>query len=166
MEYLYQQAGREFVLSKDSTPTDDVIEDDLINELDEGFVDNSVEAPSISEDLLTVGAGAPDDEEEEEEGDEDDDDDDDDEEEEVCIVSITYNHCIRLMPLLVVPSGPPPGVPPLSMSPQTPEGYLAGTRLDSWQRHLWSLQASLCQLSKPRTSRLSIMAWTTMTRGL
>ena len=83
MEYLYRQAGREFVLSEDSTPTDDVIEDDLIDELDEGFVDNSVEAPSISEDLLTVGAGAPDDEEEEEEGDEDNDDD---EEEEVCIV--------------------------------------------------------------------------------
>ena len=39
--------------------------------MDEGFVDNSVEAPSISEDLLTVGAGAPDEEDEEEEEEED-----------------------------------------------------------------------------------------------
>ena len=37
--------------------------------MDEGFVDNTAEAPSISEDLLAVGVGAPanDDEEEEEE---------------------------------------------------------------------------------------------------
>ena len=77
MEYLYRQAGKEFVLSEDSTPIDDAIEDSM----DEGFVDNSVEAPSISEDLLMIGAGAPDDEEEEEEGDDDINDD-----EEVCIV--------------------------------------------------------------------------------
>ena len=54
--------------------------------MDEGFVDNSVEASSISEDLLTVGVGAPanDDEEEEEEEEEyDDDEDNDDEDEEV-----------------------------------------------------------------------------------
>ena len=61
----YRQAGREFVLSEDFTPTDDAIEHDSIDEMDKGFVDNSVEAPSIS-DLLTVGAGASDNDEENE----------------------------------------------------------------------------------------------------
>ena len=82
VDYLYKQAGRAFVISEDFTPN----EDDLTDEMDEGFVDNSVEASSISEDLLTVGVGAPanDDEEEEEEEEEyDDDEDNDDEDEEI-----------------------------------------------------------------------------------
>ena len=54
--------------------------------MDKGFVDNSAEVPSISEDLLTVGVGAPahDDEEEVEEEEEyDDHDGNDNEDEEV-----------------------------------------------------------------------------------
>lgn len=82
MNYLYKQARRAFFVSEDSTPSDD----DLTDEVDEGFVDNSMEAPSISEDLLTVGAGAPDDEEEE---------DDDDEYIEVCTLHNYVNcYCI------------------------------------------------------------------------
>ena len=79
VDYLYRQAGRAFVISEDPTPS----EDDLTDEVDEGFVDNSAEAPSISEDMLTVGVGAPangDEEEEEEEEEEDDYNDDEYEE--------------------------------------------------------------------------------------
>ena len=50
--------------------------------MDEGFVDESVvAAPSISEDLLTVGVRAPADEEEEDDDDDDDDNDNDDDDE-------------------------------------------------------------------------------------
>ena len=41
-----------------STPVDDA----PIDEVDEGFVDNSTAAPSILEYLLTVGAGTPEEE--------------------------------------------------------------------------------------------------------
>ena len=58
MEYLYVQAGLPF--SYTPVSSDDEIE------MDEGFVDESMTAPSISEDVLTVGAGAPGEEEEEE----------------------------------------------------------------------------------------------------
>ena len=44
----------EFVFSQDSTSTDD-----LVDEMDEGFVDDSMAVPSISEHVLTVGVGAP-----------------------------------------------------------------------------------------------------------
>ena len=49
-------------------------------EMDEGFVDESMAAPSISEDVLTVGAGAPREEEEEETETENDD--------EVCAMHV------------------------------------------------------------------------------
>ena len=67
-----QQAGRQFVLSEDSTPLDD----EVVDKMDEGFVDDSMAAPSISEHLLMVGAGAPGEEVEEEE--------EETEEDEVC----------------------------------------------------------------------------------
>ena len=51
MEYLYRQAGREF----DFTPT----EDDELDEVDEGFVEDHMAVPSTSEHELTVGVGAP-----------------------------------------------------------------------------------------------------------
>jgi len=47
--------------------------------MDEGFADDSTAAPSISEHLLTVGAGAPEEEEEEE-------DEVTDDEEGVCVI--------------------------------------------------------------------------------
>ena len=68
VEYLYQQAGRQFVLSEDST----LLDDGVVDEMDEGFVDESMAAPSISEHLLTVGAGALGEEVEEEEETEED----------------------------------------------------------------------------------------------
>ena len=50
-----------------------------MDETDEGFVDESTIAPSISEDVLTVGAGTP--------GEEEDNDDDEEEtEDEVCVL--------------------------------------------------------------------------------
>ena len=49
---------------------------------------------------------------------------------------------------------PLPAVMPLPTSPQIPGGYLAGTRLDSWQRHLWSLWGLLCQLSREHQGSL------------
>ena len=54
VEYLHRQAGREFVFSQDSTSTDD-----LVHEMDEGFVDDSMAVPSTSEHVLVVGVGAP-----------------------------------------------------------------------------------------------------------
>ena len=51
VEYLYRQAGREF----DFTPT----EDDVLEEMDEGFVDDHMAVSSTSELELTVGVGAP-----------------------------------------------------------------------------------------------------------
>jgi len=74
VEYLYKQAGRQFVPSEDSIPTDD----DLGDEMDEGFVDNSTAALSISEHSLTLGVGAPEEEEEEDEV--------TDDEEGVCVI--------------------------------------------------------------------------------
>ena len=56
VEYLYVQAGLPF--SYTPVSSDDEIE------MDEGFVDQSMTASSISEDVLTVGAGAPGEEEE------------------------------------------------------------------------------------------------------
>ena len=53
VEYLYRQAGREFVFSWDSTPTD------LVDEMDEDLVDDIMAVPSISEHVLTVGVGPP-----------------------------------------------------------------------------------------------------------
>ena len=54
VEYLYRQAGRQFSILEDSTPADSPVDDELIDEVDEGFVDNSTGAPFISEHLLTV----------------------------------------------------------------------------------------------------------------
>ena len=51
VEYIYRQAGREF----DFIPT----EDDVLEEMDEGFVDDHMAVPSASEYKLTVGVGAP-----------------------------------------------------------------------------------------------------------
>ena len=62
VEYLHRQAGREFVFSQDSTSTDD-----LVDEMDEGFVDDSMAVPSISEHLLVVGVRAPEMEKQEDE---------------------------------------------------------------------------------------------------
>ena len=56
VEYFYIQAGRQFVYT--TSPADD----EMLDELDEGFVDESMI-------VLTVGAGAPGEEEEEEEED-------------------------------------------------------------------------------------------------
>ena len=72
VEYLYKQAGRRLELSEDSTPIEEGFDND---DMDEGFVDESTSAPSMSEHVLTVGTGAPEEEEEEEE---------DEEEDEVC----------------------------------------------------------------------------------
>ena len=79
VEYLYRQAGRQFVY-----PTTD--EEVVVDGTDEGFVDESTIAPSISEDVLTVDAGAP--------GEEEDDDDDDEEEaeDEVCVMHTQNDH--------------------------------------------------------------------------
>lgn len=61
VEYLYRQAGKSFSYSL--TPVDD----EIMNEMDKGFVDESMAVPSTSEGVLMVGAGAPGEEEEEEE---------------------------------------------------------------------------------------------------
>ena len=143
VEYLYRQAGREFN-SEDSTP------DDIIDEMDEGFVDESVvAAPSISEDLLTVGVRAPADEEEEDDDDDDDNDDDDDDEgaddddesDQVCSYIYSANELCITQHVTISMTGPvppqqiplPPQQPPVP--PQqppvlqwTPEGYLDGRR--------------------------------------
>ena len=55
------------ISKEDSTPTEEITD-----EMDEGFVDDSTAAPSTSEHLLTVGAGAIEEEEEEVEEEEDD----------------------------------------------------------------------------------------------
>ena len=65
VEYLYRQAGREFVFSQDSTSTDD-----LVDEMDEGFMDDNMAVPSTSEHVLLVGVGAPEVEKQEDEQDE------------------------------------------------------------------------------------------------
>ena len=52
MEYLYRQAGREFVLSQDSTLNDN---SELLDDMDEGCM----AAPSMSEHEMTVSVGAP-----------------------------------------------------------------------------------------------------------
>ena len=62
VEYLYRQAGREFCLTEGSAPMDDSVP---IEEMDEGFIDDNIQAPSISEHLSTVGDGADEDIEEE-----------------------------------------------------------------------------------------------------
>ena len=69
------QAGRQFVY-----PTTD---EEVV--VDESFVDESTIAPSISEDVLTVGAGAPGEEE-------DDDDDEEKTEDEVCVMHTQNDH--------------------------------------------------------------------------
>ena len=61
MEYLHVQAGRQLVY----TPSP--VDDEMLDEMDKGFVDESMIAPSISGHALTVGAGAPGEEQEEEE---------------------------------------------------------------------------------------------------
>ena len=61
MEYLYQQAGRQLVIPEDNTLKDD----EIMNEMDEGFVDESTALSSISEHPLTVGVGGNDEEAEE-----------------------------------------------------------------------------------------------------
>ena len=78
VEYLYRQAGRRFIISDDSTPNDEITD-----EVDEGFVDESTMllSSSVSEHLLTVGVGTTEEEEEEEEKDED-------EKDEVCPIHI------------------------------------------------------------------------------
>jgi len=75
VEYLYRQAGKKFSFTEDSTSMDDVTD-----EIDEGFVDESMVASSISEDMLTVGAGAA--EEDEDQVAEDEDDEEEEEEED------------------------------------------------------------------------------------
>ena len=79
MEYLYRQAGRQFVISDDSTPNDEITD-----EVDEGFVDESTTllSSSVSEHLLTVCVGTTEEEEEEEE------EKDEDEKDEVCPIHI------------------------------------------------------------------------------
>ena len=79
VEYLYRQAGRRFVISDDSIPNDEITD-----EVDEGFVDKSTTllSSSVSEHLLTVGVGTTEEEEEEEE------EKDEDEKDEVCPIHI------------------------------------------------------------------------------
>ena len=103
--------------------------------MDDGFVDDTTAAPSISEHVLTVAVGAPG---EEEDGNKDDNDDEDTGHDAVCPMhlqrTIIYSY-IRpqpVLPLLLLPSPPPPPMTSLS----TPEGYLAGTRLGRWQKNL------------------------------
>ena len=55
-----------------------------MDEMDEGFVDESTIAPSISEDVLTVGAGAP--------GEEEDNDYEEETEDEVCVMHTQNDH--------------------------------------------------------------------------
>ena len=78
VEYLYRQAGREFVLSQDSTLNDD---SELLDNMDEGFIDDSMAAPSMSEHEMTVGVEAPGEEQQQqEEGSDHEDDHEDDNE--------------------------------------------------------------------------------------
>ena len=104
MEYLYRQAGRQFVISDDSTPNDEITD-----EVDEGFVDESTTllSSSISEHLLMVGVGTTEEEEEEEdeeqeeeeeEDEEEDEEKDEDEKDEVLysgFLSRGINNCMR-----------------------------------------------------------------------
>ena len=73
VEYLYRQAGREFTY----TISD---EEMLADNMDEGFVDDSATSPSMSEHVMTVGAGALGKEEEE------DEEQDEENEDEVCMI--------------------------------------------------------------------------------
>ena len=63
------------MFSQDSTSTDDVVD-----EMDEGFVDDSMAVPSISEHALTVGVEAPGVEEQEDDEQEEHEDEHDEEE--------------------------------------------------------------------------------------
>ena len=62
------------------TPSDEE-EEEVAGDMDEGFVDDSTTAPSMSEDIMTVGGGGLGDEEEDEEEQEQEQQNDD----EVCI---------------------------------------------------------------------------------
>ena len=55
----------EFAFSQDSTSTDD-----LVDEMDEGIVDDKMAVPSISENMLVVNVGEPEVEKQEDEQDE------------------------------------------------------------------------------------------------
>ena len=82
MEYLYRQAGREFVLSQDSTLNDD---SELLDNMDEGFIDDSMAAPSMSEHEMTVGVGAPGEEQQQQEEEESDQEDYHEDDNDFCI---------------------------------------------------------------------------------
>ena len=68
------------MIPEDNTPKDD----EIINEMDEGFVDESTALSSISEHLLTVGVGGTDEEAEEK------DEDKEEEPEDEVHMSNTY----------------------------------------------------------------------------
>ena len=86
MEYLYRQAGRDLDLSEEDST---LMDDDIRDEMDEGFVDLSGEASSISDLPLVVGAGAPVKEQEDEE--EDEDEEEEYEKSEVCAMHMQLN---------------------------------------------------------------------------
>ena len=73
MEFLYRQAGKEFSFTEDFTSMEDIT-----NKIDK---DESMVASSISDDMLTVGAGAAEEDEDQVAEDEDDEEEDDAEEE-------------------------------------------------------------------------------------
>ena len=80
VEYLYRQAGRQFVISDKSTANDEIRD-----EVDEGIVKKSTTllSSSISEYLLTIGVEITE-EEEEEEKKEEEEEKDEDQKDEVC----------------------------------------------------------------------------------
>ena len=88
MEYLYRQAGRQFIISDDSTPNDEIT--DEVDEVDEGFDDESITllSSSISEHLLTVGVGTTEEKEEEKEEEEEEEEKDKDEKDELRPIHI------------------------------------------------------------------------------
>ena len=81
VEYLYRQ--------RLEVPENSSIEE-MAGDMDEGFVDDSTAAPSISEHLLTVGVGAAEDEEDEK-GEEDEDENDEDEPEDEVRMHVWMN---------------------------------------------------------------------------
>jgi len=72
VEYLYRQAGMELLVTEGSTSQENSTPEEDVDGLDEGYVDESLQAPSTSEHLMTISVEAP-----QEEGDEENEDEDD-----------------------------------------------------------------------------------------
>ena len=84
VKYLYRQAGKEFAYTSNDE------EDMIVDDMDEGFIDESVTVPFMSEHVLTmtVGVGAPGDEEEGDKEEQDEDGQLDEDEVYICMLVI------------------------------------------------------------------------------